>query len=143
MHTLALPPISQAFGPIDRLDPDCEYLCTASPFIKLTHTIKGSYKVFDKINGMWDAVIATKTPGHYAIRLEVDGVTSPILYFGAYSKAARLTLVGQPKTRLDGNASNPGDLFDVQPCQSNNTHDSDNDLMRDATPCHISVLTPS
>lgn len=56
-----------------------------------------------------------KTPGRYGIRLEVDGVTSPILLFRARSKAARLEIVTEPKTRFDGTASNAGDLFDVSP----------------------------
>ena len=60
-------------------------------------------------------IIRIKSPGRYAIRLEVDGVTSPILLFRARSKAARLKVVTEPKTRLDGIASNVGDLFDISP----------------------------
>ena len=80
----------------------------------IQHTMRGSYSIGDQ-PGIWDVVIAIKSPGRYAIRLEVDGVASPIFFFTARPKAAKLILIQQPKARLGGNASNPGDLFDVQP----------------------------
>ena len=70
---------------------------------------------FRGVAGMWVMVIRIKAPGRYAIRLEVDGVTSPIFLFEARSKAARLEVIQEPKTRLDGSPSNVGDLFDVSP----------------------------
>ena len=106
--------MSQAFGLIDRMDPTCERSCTNSPFVIVDHFIGGSYSYGDD-PGLWDVSIAIRSPGRYAIRLEADGVTSPILFFQARAKAAKLVLLQQPKARLHGNASNPGDLFDVQP----------------------------
>ena len=111
----------QAYGSIDRMDPTCQHTCTDSPFVILQHHIHGSMPL-DQYDGLWHSHIIIKHPGRYAIRLEVDGVTSPIIFFRAHSKAARIELVRQPKTRLEGNASNAGDLFDVQPSKANGIH---------------------
>ena len=82
----------------------------------MEYPIHGSYtSPIGPTPGILEVKIHIKSPGQYAIRLEVDGVTSPILFFAAHSKAAKLVLFQQPKARLSGNASNPGDLFDVQP----------------------------
>ena len=113
--------ISQAYGRIDRMDPTCQTSCTASPFVMLEHLIHGSLP-FGPYDGIWHSQLTIKNPGRYAIRIEVDGVTSPILFFRARSKAARLEIVRQPMTRFGGNASNPGDLFDVQPSNANDIH---------------------
>ena len=106
----------QAYGRGDRLDPLCDNDCITSHFVVLDHPLHGSYS-HSTFSGVWDMEISVKSPGRYAIRLEVDGVTSPIIFFRAHSKAAGggLHPIRQPKTRLEGNASNPGDIFDVQP----------------------------
>ena len=113
---------TEAYGRIDRVDPLCEGFCTNSPFIVLDHTVHGSYDYFNISSGMWDVQISIMRAGRYAIRLEVDGVTSPIIFFQARSKAARIEIVRQPKARFEGNSSNPGDLFEVQPGNSNDIH---------------------
>ena len=77
--------------------------------------MSGSYTYLDVLPGAWDVKIAINAPGRYAIRLEVDGIASPILFFEARSSAARLDVVVQAQPRVDGNASNPGDIFDIQP----------------------------
>ena len=94
----------------------------------MAHPLRGSYKDQTGNHGIWDVMMHIKSPGQYAIRLEVDGVTSPILFFRARAKAAKLVLFQQPKARLSGDASNPGDLFDVQPGNLlvTNVHNSDN-----------------
>ena len=110
MHALL-----QAYGRIDRFDPLCYAGCIDSPFIILEHRVSGSYTYMGALPGAWDVKIAINAPGRYAIRLEVDGITSPILFFEARSSAARLEVVVQAQPRFDGNASNPGDIFDIQP----------------------------
>ena len=110
----------QAYGRLDRIDPTCSDVCSNSPFIILKHRVSGSYTKddipgFPSIDGVWDVQILINEPGRYAIRLEVDGVGSPVLFFEARSRVARLEIVTPAKTRVDGNASNPGDIFDVQP----------------------------
>ena len=74
------------------------------------------------------------------MRLEVDGVTSPIIFFEARSNAARIEILRQPKTRDDGKASNPGDLFEVQPGKSNDIHVKF--LQWDAVKCNIALARP-
>ena len=111
-------PTLQAYGRVDRVDPTCSLGCIDNPFILLTHRVGGSYTLNtgeETFNGVWDVRISINSPGRYAIRLEVDGVTSPILFFQARSKAAKLEIWRQAKTRFSGNASNPGDVFEVQP----------------------------
>ena len=127
---------SQAYGRIDHMDPTCQHTCMDSPFVILQHLINGSLTM-EPYDGVWHSHIIIKYPGRYAMRLEVDGVTSPIIVFEARSKAARIEILRQPKARDDGKASNPGDLFEVQPGKSNDIHVKF--LQWDAVKCNIAL----
>ena len=110
----------------------------SSPFISLDHSIHGSHTdEATGLNGIWDMQISMFRAGRYAMRLEVDGVTSPIIFFRARSNAARIEILRQPKARFEGKASNPGDLFEVQPGKSNDIRVKFLDW--DAVKCNIAL----